>query len=79
VLQEAGRSSTLLPGHSSHSPQVLPQAALGVQRGQLAVSSTFSRLQDSPMNTLTLLESASCTVQHPKQSQPLGVRAAQKS
>src|SRR5690606_2047624 len=47
--QCSGKSSTSLPGQSSHSPQGLSQSVLFVQRGQASSSSMVSSEQPGPV------------------------------
>jgi len=76
-VQLAGRSATVLPGQSSHSPQVLPHWVFFTQRGQALVSSRFASEQDAASAMSTVLPSGLSTVQQPKQSQPFWVSGAQ--
>src|SRR5688572_13340956 len=75
IPQSSGRSSMLRPGHSSHRPQVFSQSADLTQRGHASSSSRLLSEQAPPVRMSTALPAPSSIVQHPKQSQPFGVRA----
>ncbi len=75
--QLAGRSASVLPAQSSHSPQVLPHCVFLTQRGQAVWSSSLSSEQVATSKMSTLVPPGSCTVQQPKQSQPFCVSREQ--
>ena len=77
--QLSGKSAAVLPGHSSHSPHSLAHEGFGVHGAQASGSPILASEQLSPSVTLTLPPPGSSTAQHPKQSQPLGVRGWQLS
>jgi len=76
AVQSAGRSASVLPGHSSQRPQVLPQVVEGTHSTQF-VRVAPSMLQLLPSSRLRV-PVPTLTVQQPKQSQPFGVYCSQK-